>query len=308
MTPELARAATVPLEQALWLQNERLYEQLRSRFRSRFRPRLRLAGILLALVGVGLSLLGWTQDPGGESSFPVFAAAFVAFAIVFAFLPTNDAGLRRFTRRMVTHRARRMMERVAVKAPYVIEYSLAINVLTARVEKLGFSRLLDLRTIRVAVKARNFIVAFTRPYSTRPMRLLYFPSPTERDQVLQALVEPSSADDHYVVVMPSQGRAGFNVPARLSSGGDGEASGAGRPQAGPRSEGEPSLVLTSACLVQTYRRSACSDDSVCPQRGDWPVSSQQSEPSDTASQNGSDISFSGALLVAQLITSCSRVG
>jgi len=187
VTPELARAATVPLEQALWLQNERLYEQLRSRFRSRFRPRLRLAGILLALVGVGLSLLGWTQDPGGESSFPVFAAAFVAFAIVFAFLPTNDAGLRRFTRRMVTHRARRMMERVAVKAPYVIEYSLAINVLTARVEKLGFSRLLDLRTIRVAVKARNFIVAFTRPYSTRPMRLLYFPSPTERDQVLQAI-------------------------------------------------------------------------------------------------------------------------
>ncbi len=80
-----------------------------------------------------------------------------------------------------------MTGQVARQAPYVIEYSLANNVLAVRVEKLGFSRVLDLRTIRIAVKARDFIIAFTHPYSTRQMRLLYFPSPAQRDHLLQAI-------------------------------------------------------------------------------------------------------------------------
>jgi hypothetical protein len=79
------------------------------------------------------------------------------------------------------------MERVARKAPYVIEYSLANSALASRVEKLGLSRLLELRTIRVVVKARDFIIAFTRPYSSRGMRLLYVPGPVERDQLLLAI-------------------------------------------------------------------------------------------------------------------------
>ena len=190
VTPELARAAAAPLEQALWLQNERHYEYLRSRapFLVRFRPQLRLAGILLSLVGLALSLLGWTMDHCRQESLPQFSVAFVVFAAVFAVLGRQPhKALRRFTRRMVTRRARRMMEQVARKAPYVIEYSLANNVLTARVEELGFSRLLDLRTIRIAVKARDFIIAFTHSYSTRQMRLFYFPSPIDRDQLLQAI-------------------------------------------------------------------------------------------------------------------------
>lgn len=189
MTPELARSAASPLEQALWLQSERPYEHLRSRFpsRPRFRQRLRLAGTLLALVGVALSLLGWTQDCRGGASFIVFAAAFAGFAILFSLFPANDAALRGFTRRIMTRRARRMMQRVARQALYVIEYSFADNVLVARVEKLRFSRRLDIGSIRVAVKAGNFIVAFTRPYSTRHFRLLYFPGPAERDQVFKAI-------------------------------------------------------------------------------------------------------------------------
>src|SRR6266851_10130687 len=74
------------------------------------------------------------------------------------------------------------------------------------------------------------------------------------------------ADDHYVVVMPRQGGAGLNVPARLPWG--------WRRCIWSRAtsnwvqvRGEPSLVLTSACLVQTYRRSASSDESHFSQGG-----------------------------------------
>jgi hypothetical protein len=185
VTPELARATTAPLEQALWLQNERHYRHLRSRPLFRFRPQLSLAGILLSLVGLALSLLGLTMDDCPKESLPQFSAVFIAFAVVFA-VP-KDGALRRLTRRLVARQARRMMERVARKAPYVIEYSLANNTLATRVEKLGLSRLLELKTVRVAVKARDFIVAFTHPYSTRQMRLLYVPGPVERDQLLRAI-------------------------------------------------------------------------------------------------------------------------
>jgi hypothetical protein len=190
VTPELARATTAPLEQALWLQNERHYEHLRSRplFLVRLRPRVRLAGILLALVGLALSLLGWTMDDYRQEPLSQLSAVFVAFTVVFALVgERTDRAARRLTRRLVARQARRMMERVERKAPYVIEYSLANNALASRVEKLGLSRLLELRTIRVVVKARDFIIAFTRPYSSRGMRLLYVPGPVERDQLLLAI-------------------------------------------------------------------------------------------------------------------------
>jgi hypothetical protein len=53
-------------------------------------------------------------------------------------------------------------------------------VLAVHVEKLGISRVLDLRSVRVGIATPAFICVFCRPLRQRPDRVLYVPGPRER--------------------------------------------------------------------------------------------------------------------------------
>jgi hypothetical protein len=186
MTPEFCRRAIPPLEQVLWMQNERFYRHLESRMR--FRSQLRVAGIVLAVCGLALALLGWSLAPGKKVLFAGMLATYLALLLAFVFAPLIARALRRFARRMVCWTARRTMRRVASRAPYTIRYELGEAVLATRVEKLGISRSLDLRSVRVGIATPAFICLFRSPLKQRPARVLYVPGPQEHASLSAALV------------------------------------------------------------------------------------------------------------------------
>jgi len=186
MTPEFCRTAMAPLEQVLWMQNERLYEHLESRMR--FRSQLRRLGVVLSGCGCALVLLGWSLVPRRKVFFGGMLAAYLALLLAFVFAPVLARSLRSFARRLVSWTAHRTMRRVASRAPYTIRYELAEGKLATHVEKLGISRVLDLRSVRTAVATPAFICAFRRPLGQRPARVLYVPGPAEHAALSAALV------------------------------------------------------------------------------------------------------------------------
>jgi hypothetical protein len=186
MTSEFCRTAIEPLEQVLWMQNERFYRHLESRMR--FRSQLRVAGIVLAACGLALALYGWSLAPRKRTFFGGMSAAYVALLLAFVLAPAMGRALRRFARRTVSWTARRTMRRVASRTPYTILYELGEAELATRVEKLGISRVLDLRCVRVAVATPDFICVFRRPLGQRPARVLYVPGPREHAALSAALV------------------------------------------------------------------------------------------------------------------------
>lgn len=185
VTPELARASAEPLARALWMQDERAYAASRMR---RHRPRLRVFGVLVSVAGVALSWYGWAVTRRRGEKFVVEAALFTFFLLVFALLPSLALWLRLLAQRLHGSRARRMMEQVARKAPYQIDYALEDGVLLARVDKLGLSPLpLPLRSVSVAIAAPQFICAFPRPHSVSGFRMLYLPGAPERAALIEGL-------------------------------------------------------------------------------------------------------------------------
>ncbi len=185
MTPDFARAAAGPLERALWLQNERIYQRLRARMP--WRPKLRVFGVLLSVSGVALAEIGWAGSRRAGELFLAMAAVFAAFALTFALGPRLEPGLRRVTRRLTAWRARRMMLPVARRAPYSIRYALAGSALSATVESLKLSLQLDLRSVPVAVTTADFVCAFRKPFGSTRVRVLYLPGPAERAALVDAL-------------------------------------------------------------------------------------------------------------------------
>jgi hypothetical protein len=185
MTAEFARAAAERLEQALWMQNERLHHSIESRMR--FRSRLRPFGLGLCGAGMALSLFGWWAAPRQYLFFTGAFAVFGALLLIFMNLDSIGRAVRRFTRRMIASRARRTMAAVARRAPYTIRYELGEDALATRVEAMGFAKTLDLKRVRVAIECSEFVCVFARPLAQSPERVLYVPGPREHDAVCAAL-------------------------------------------------------------------------------------------------------------------------
>ena len=95
----------------------------------RFRSRLPSVGMILSALGLPLALLGWTLAPRKRFFFASMFGAFVGLLLTFVFMSSIAQALRRFARRAVSSRARRLMVRVAKRAPYTIQYELADGVL-----------------------------------------------------------------------------------------------------------------------------------------------------------------------------------
>lgn len=186
MTPEFCRRAIEALEQVLWMQNERFYRHLESRMR--YRTALRKVGIVLSASGLALALLGWSLAPRKKVFFGGMLAAYVALLLAFVFAPLIARALRRFARRTVSWTTGRMMRTLARRAPYTIRYELGEAALVTRVERLGISRALDLRSVRVGIATPAFICVFRRPLKQRPARVLYVPGPREHAALSAALV------------------------------------------------------------------------------------------------------------------------
>lgn len=186
MTAEFCRTASEPLEQMLWMQNERLYRHLESRLR--FRSPLRKAGIVLSCCGLALVLVGWFMAPRKKLFFGGMFAAYLALLLAFVFAPLIARALRSFARRTVSWTARRTLRRIANRTPYTIRYELGEAVLAVHVENLGISRVLDLRSVRVGIATPTFIGVFSRPLRQRPDRVLYFPGPREHAALSTALL------------------------------------------------------------------------------------------------------------------------
>jgi hypothetical protein len=186
MTAEFCHTAIEPLEQVLWMQNERLYRHLESRLR--FRSLLRNGGIVLSACGLALVLVGWFLAPRKKLFFGGMFAAYLALLLAFVFAPQMARALRSFARRTVSWTARRTLRRVASRTPYTIRYELGEAVLAVHVERLGISRVLDLRSVRVGIATPAFICVFCRPLRQRPDRVLYVPGPRERAALSAALL------------------------------------------------------------------------------------------------------------------------
>jgi hypothetical protein len=185
MTAGFAEAAAERLEQALWYQNERLYHSVVARMP--FRPLLAMVGRVLCVVGMALALFGWWVSPRKDKIFVGAFAIFGLLLLTFMNLESIGGAGRRFTRRMIASRARRMMARVAKRAPYSIRYELGDNALATRVEAMGVSLALDLKQVRVAIECQDFVCAFSRPLAQNPVRNLYVPGAREHDALCAAL-------------------------------------------------------------------------------------------------------------------------
>lgn len=185
MTPEFARAAAPRLEQALWMQNERLYHAVEARMR--FRRFLPPVGIALCVLGMGLALVAWWASPRKDASFVGAFALFGVFLLTFMNLDAIGRAMRRYTRRMVAFRARKTMAQVAKRAPYTIQYELGESALATRVEAMKFSKVLDLKRVRVAIECPDFVCVFTRPLAQNPERVLYVPGAREHEALCAAL-------------------------------------------------------------------------------------------------------------------------
>jgi multisubunit Na+/H+ antiporter MnhG subunit len=190
MTSEFAGAETGTLEQALWMQNERLHQHLEARMR--FRSHLPSLGVVLSALGLVLALLGWALAPQKRAFFASIFAAFVGLLLAFVFISSIARALRRFARRMVSSRARKMMRRVAERAPYTITYELRDGVLVTGIDTMGVLKVLDLKRVRVAIETPSFICAFCRPLGQIPARVLYVPGPLEHAGLCAALAANGS--------------------------------------------------------------------------------------------------------------------
>lgn len=185
MTPEFAQAATVRLEEALWMQNERLYHSVEARMR--FRRHLPAVGRALSVFGMALAFFGWWISPRKDTIFVGAFAVFGMLLLTFMNLQSIGRAARRFTRRMVASRARRTMAAVAKRAPYSIRYELGENALTTRVEAMKLSIALELKQVRVAIECPDFVCVFARPLAQNPMRVLYVAGAREHAAVCAAL-------------------------------------------------------------------------------------------------------------------------
>jgi hypothetical protein len=115
-------------------------------------------------------------------------ALYLALLLAFFLAPAIGRALRRFARRTVARTARRTLRRVARRTPYTVRYELGEVELVTRVEKLGISRVLDFRTVRLAIATPAFICLFRRALGQRPARILYVPGPQEHAALSAALV------------------------------------------------------------------------------------------------------------------------
>jgi len=123
-------------------------------------------------------------------------AAFVGLLLTFVFTSSIARSLRRFARTAVSSRARRMMVRVAKRAPYTIQYELADGVLLTQVASMGISKSLDLRNVRMAVEIPAFICAFNRPLAQSPARILYVPGAPEPGALCAVLATTGTQIQH----------------------------------------------------------------------------------------------------------------
>ena len=119
----------------------------------------------------------------------------VVYALVLGALfgaPALRWVLRRLAFRTVSWTASRIMRQAASRAPYSISYELSDSLLSARVEKLGISRSLDLREVAVAIASPGFICVFRSPDKQTPERILYVPRPEEQ-MALEAALRKAGA-------------------------------------------------------------------------------------------------------------------
>jgi hypothetical protein len=152
--------------------------------------------MILSALGLPLALLGWTLAPQKRLFFAFMFGAFVGLLLTFVFMSSIAQALRRFARRAVSSRARRLMVRVAKQAPYTIQYELADGVLLTRVAGMGISKSVDLRNVRLAVETPAFICAFHRPLAQSPTRILYLPGPPEHRALCAVLAATGAQIQH----------------------------------------------------------------------------------------------------------------
>jgi hypothetical protein len=199
MTGELARSAVQPLTAVLWTQNQRGYERGLGRIEG-VRPAVRIFGLLIAALGLGLALwMVWsTGSEEGLVLAPIFAATFILLLVAdrvrarlrrLAAVDRSITGLRNVARRSAARTAARIMGRVERRAPYHIEYQLDGATLTTRVNARLYGRPLDLHRVRVAYVTDLGAVLFRRPRALLPSRVVYLAGPETLQAMHAALAE-----------------------------------------------------------------------------------------------------------------------
>jgi hypothetical protein len=185
MTGAEALAANTPLEQVLWLQNERFYQSVSTPMGSRERLRRFAMGLAAVALGFCTVLAVWSWP---DRRYLRYGALFLVLFLLLRSAGAVRGWLRRLARWTTAGNAARMTRFVAARAPYTIEYSLTDGELTTRVENLGLVKVLALKEVRLAVVGANLVCLFQRDLAQTPERVLHLPGPTELERVRAALV------------------------------------------------------------------------------------------------------------------------
>ncbi len=188
MTAELLDRAAPQIAEALGWAVERSYEA-----RRRLLPVLRAVGIALAVLGVVVADAAIVLAPDTRCARPRMALYygaipfFVIAGTIFGFLPSVTQAIRRWSRRVLERRARRLVERVKRFAPYEVDYLVSGDRIEARVERHKLVRVTNLRRIRRAVVAPDLACLFGRGVLGGLRRVVYFPDAAAREVVCEIL-------------------------------------------------------------------------------------------------------------------------
>ena len=156
MTRERAVAALAALEGALWIQNERIYQQWRDRMP--WRPRLRVVALVLSLVGLLLAVVGAAFATQLRLLYFGTAALFVIFFVVFWHVERLAAGIRVGTRQLIARQARRALAPVIRRAPYTIDYTVEGDELGVEASAVGVAARVPLSRVQLAREPQPEVV------------------------------------------------------------------------------------------------------------------------------------------------------
>lgn len=192
ITPAFLDAAEPRLHAALLFRLDQVLPARRERLKP-FAAALRLAGLSLAALGIGLCGYAIVVTPDAACNrglllkYHLFMAAFVCGATVFWFLPRLTTALAAWVRGRTGQRARRLLAPLRRQAPYTVAYAIAGGRLEARAEKLRLVRATDLRRVGAAVVTPALACLYRDPRSVWLRRVVYFAGEGARDAVVEAL-------------------------------------------------------------------------------------------------------------------------
>lgn len=195
---------TVPvLHRALLVQNARWTAVVDARA-----PMLRVFGVLVSLVGIGLSLyLARRADDASWLAFAaVFAIVFVVFLNVRRLRDRIRPSSQRTACRMLARTAARMLRRNLSLAPYVVDYEIEGKVLAAKAPALRFDRRAELSSFRLAMFGPGVVLLFAKTRSLRPKRVLFFEG-DEAQHALRSALEQAAVAIERVPDEPPPGYA-----------------------------------------------------------------------------------------------------